>query len=133
MQIVEQYDAPYPIGRRNSNYTPVPAPEIHPLSAEEEAQLWREAQILHDATVQGLVDVASGRKLPSEVIKTGCSIDLNPEYFETPHDPDEIDVEEIFGVLMGLRDIEAGRTVPDEIVSAEAEAWVRMLEEELCA
>lgn len=93
--------------------------EHYALSVEEEAQ------ILYDATIRGLADVAAGRKLPSEVVKTGCSIDLNEAYFEFPHDPSEIHVDEFVGILMGLRDADAGRTVPDEVVSAEADAWRR--------
>ncbi|VVD87246.1 hypothetical protein PAQ31011_01434 [Pandoraea aquatica] len=125
MQIVEQQSSDrFP--RHQSAYEPIPIPPLD-ISPEEEAEIRREAQMLYEATIRGLADVAAGRKLPSEVVKTGCSIDLNPGYFETPHDPDELDVEEFFGVLMGLRDIEAGRTVPDEIVSAEFEEYNRRL------
>ncbi|MCI3207397.1 MULTISPECIES: hypothetical protein [Pandoraea] len=130
MQIVDQQNADSFV-RRQPVFAPIPVPELYPLSAEEEAHIRREAQMLYDATIRGLADVAAGRKLPSEVVKTGCSVDLNPEYFETPHDPDEIDVEEFFAVLMGLRDLEAGRVVPDEIVSAEADEWMRRLQEQL--
>ncbi|OJY21306.1 hypothetical protein OYT13_01230 [Pandoraea sp. XJJ-1] len=98
---------------------PVERIEHYALSVEEEAQ------ILYEATIRGLADVAAGRKLPSEVVKTGCSVDLNEAYFEFPHDPSEIHVDEFVGILLGLRDADAGRTVPDEVVSAEAEAWRR--------
>ncbi|MBN9114845.1 MAG: hypothetical protein J0I36_06020 [Pandoraea sp.] len=98
---------------------PVERIEHYALSVEEEAQ------ILYEATIRGLADVAAGRKLPSEVVKTGCSVDLNEAYFEFPHDPSEIHVDEFVGILLRLRDADAGRTVPDEVVSAEAEAWRR--------
>ena len=125
MQIVEQqFSNGFP--RRQTAYEPIPIPPLD-ISPEEEAEIRREAQILYEATIRGLADVAAGRKSPSEVVKTGCSIDLNPGYFETPHDPDELDVEEFFGLLMGQRDIDAGRTVPDEIVSAEFEEYSRRL------
>ncbi|VVD65279.1 hypothetical protein [Pandoraea terrigena] len=95
--------------------------EHYALGVEEEAQ------ILYDATIRGLADVAAGRKLPGEVVKTGCSIDLNPAYFESPHDPGEIHVDEFVGILMGLRDADAGRTVPDEVVSAQFAEYSRRL------
>lgn len=100
---------------------PVEAVEHYALSVEEEAQ------ILYEATIRGLADVAAGRKLPSEVVKTGCSVDLNEAYFEFPHDPSEIHVEEFVGILLGLRDADAGRTVPDEVVSAQFAEYRRRL------
>jgi len=90
-----------------------------------------EAQILYEATIRGIADVASGRKLPSEVVKTGCSIDLNEEYFERPQDPSEVDVEDFVAILMGLKDIEEGRTVSDEEVSAQFDEYCRALREKL--
>ncbi|MDN4576021.1 hypothetical protein DBB29_23730 [Pandoraea cepalis] len=100
---------------------PVERIEHYALSVEEEAQ------ILYEATIRGLADVAAGRKLPSEVVKTGCSIDLNEAYFEFPHDPSEIHVDEFVGILLGLRDADAGRTVPDEVVSAQFAEYRRRL------
>ena len=100
---------------------PVEAVEHYALSVEEEAQ------ILYEATIRGLADVAAGRKLPSEVVKTGCSVDLNEAYFEFPHDPSEIHVDEFVGILLGLRDADAGRTVPDEVVSAQFAEYRRRL------
>lgn len=90
-----------------------------------------EAQILYEATIRGLADVASGRKLPCEVVKTGCSIDLNEEYFESPQDPSEVDVEDFVSLLMGLKDIEEGRTVPDEVVSTLFDERCRELQKTL--
>ena len=100
---------------------PVEPKEHYTLSVEEEAQS------LYDATLRGLADVAAGRKLPSEVVKTGCSVDLNEAYFEFPHDPSEIHVDEFVGILLGLRDADAGRTVPDEVVSAQFAEYRRRL------
>jgi hypothetical protein len=96
-------------------------PSAHFLSVEEEAK------ILHDATIRALSDVAAGRKLPSEVLKTGCSIDLDEAYFESPHDPREMHLEDFVSVLKGLRDVEAGRTVPNEVVSAQFDEYCRRL------
>jgi predicted transcriptional regulator len=102
---------------------PIHPPPRAPLGVHEEAQL------LYEATVRGLADVASGRKRPSEVVKTGCSIDLDEAYFEFPHDPDEIHAEDFIGIVMGLRDVDAGRTVPDEVVSAQFAEYSRRLME----
>ncbi|ALS59950.1 MULTISPECIES: hypothetical protein [Pandoraea] len=52
--------------------------------------------------------------------------------YSTPHyDTEAYDEGMIQSVLEGLADLEAGRTIPDEVVSAEADAWVRSALERL--
>ncbi|MDR3400158.1 MAG: hypothetical protein P4M06_21660 [Pandoraea sp.] len=103
----------------------------HAVSSRHNLSVEEEAKILYDATIRGLADVAAGRKLPSEVVTTECSVDLNEAYFESPHDPREIQADEFVGLLMGLRDAEAGRTVPDDVVSAQFADYSRRLSDTL--
>jgi len=69
----------------------------HAVSSRHNLSVEEEAKILYDATIRGLADVAAGRKLPSEVVTTECSVDLNEAYFESPHDPREIQADEFVG------------------------------------
>ena len=117
MQVVDPHLDP--IGHRRS---------VQALSSQRDSlSVEDEAQILRDATIRGLADVAAGRKSPCEVVKTGCSIALNEAYFESPHDARDIHISEFVGILKGLRDADAGRTVPDEVVSAQFDGYCRRL------